>query len=143
MVKMGFGWKWISTIMRCVYSVSMSILLNGSPLKPFKWEKGLRQGDPLSPYLFILISEALVCLLKKVEDLNLIEVVQIGKDEVQFADDTLIFVPKRTTIVTNNFRILDVFALMSGLRLNYSKSKIISWSFDDQVWASRLAWQNG
>ena len=143
MVKMGFGWKWISTIMRCVYSVSMSILLNGSPLKPFKWEKGLRQGDPLSPYLFILISEALVCLLKKVEDLNLIEVVQIGKDEVQFADDTLIFVPKRTTIVTNNFRILDVFALMSGLRLNYSKSKIISWSFDDQVWASRLAWENG
>ena len=129
--------------MRCVYSVSMSILLNGSPLKPFKWEKGLRQGDPLSPYLFILISEALVCLLKKVEDLNLIEVVQIGKDEVQFADDTLIFVPKRTTIVTNNFRILDVFALMSGLRLNYSKSKIISWSFDDQVWASRLAWENG
>ena len=143
MVKMGFGWKLISTIMRCVYSVSMSILLNGSPLKPFKWEKGLRQGDPLSPYLFILISEALVCLLKKVEDLNLIEVVQIGKDEVQFADDTLIFVPKRTTIVTNNFRILDVFALMSGLRLNYSKSKIISWSFDDQVWASRLAWENG
>ena len=134
--------------MRCVYSASMSILLNGSPLKPFKMEKGLRQVDPLSPYLFILISEALVCLLRKAEDLNLIEAVQIGKDKVwlkhlPFVDDTLIFVPKSTDIVTNYFRILDVFAIMSCLRLNYSKSKIISWSFDDREWACRLALQNG
>ena len=64
MMKMGFGWKWINWIMNCVCSSSMSILLNGSPLKPFKMEKGLRQGHPLSPYLFILVSEAIVCLLK-------------------------------------------------------------------------------
>ena len=91
----------------------MSILLNGSPLKPFKMEKGLRQGDPLSPYLFILVSEALVCLLKKAEDMNLIEAVHIGKEKVclkhlQFADDTLIFAPKKSMCITNYFRILDV-----------------------------------
>ena len=65
MEKLGFGRTWIRWIMNCVTSASMSILLNGSPLKPFKMEKGLRKGDPLSPYLFILVSEALVCLLKK------------------------------------------------------------------------------
>ena len=141
MIKMDFGWKWISWIMRCVCSASMFILVNGSPLKPFKMEKVLKQGDPLLPYLFILISEALVCLLKKDEDLNLIEAVQIGKDHIwlkhlQFADDTMIFVPKSTTIVTNYFRILDVFALMSGLMLNYSKSQII---FEVPMTKCRLA----
>ena len=48
MKKLGFGRQWIRWIMNCVTSASMSILLNGSPLKIFKMEKGLRQGDPLS-----------------------------------------------------------------------------------------------
>ena len=126
--------------MNCVSTASMSILLNGSPLPPFKMEKGLRQGDPLSPYLFILVSEALVHILKKADDMNLIEAVRIGKAKVslkhlQFADDTLIFVPKNSMCIKNYFKILDVFALMSGLKLNYSKSCFISWNANDHDWA--------
>ena len=122
----------------------MSILLNGSPLPPFKMEKGHRQGDPLSPYLFLLVTEALVTLLRKAHDLNLIEDVKIGKRKVslkhlQFADDTLIFVPKNSMCITNYFRILDVFALMSGLCLNYSKSCFISWNPSDLEWAKDMA----
>lgn len=135
MVKMGFGRKWINRIMNCVCSASMLILLNGSPLKPFKMEKGLRQGDPLSPYL---VSEALVCLLDKADRLQLIQPVHIGKDKVrlkhlQFADDTLIFVPRNSVCITNYFRILDLFALMSGLHLNYSKYFFISWNAGDHT----------
>ena len=81
MEKLGFGRKWIRWIMICVTTAFMSILLNGSPLKPFKMEKGLRQGDPLSPYLFILVSEALVCLLEKADDMNMMEAIHIGKEK--------------------------------------------------------------
>ena len=130
--------------MNCVTSASMSILLNGSPLKPFRFQKGLRQGDSLSPYLFILVSEALVCLLKKADDMNLIKVVHIRKEKVslkhlQFADDTLIFAPRNPRVITNYFRILDVFAMMSGLSLNYSKSCFISWNASDQIWVGETA----
>ena len=144
MENLGFGRKWIRWIMNCACSASMSILLNGSPLPPFKMEKGLRQGDPLSPYLFLLVTKALVTLLRKAHDLNLIEDVKIGKRKVslkhlQFADDTLIFVPKNSMCITNYFRILDVFALMSGLCLNYSKSCFISWNPSDLEWAKDMA----
>ena len=144
MEKLGFGQKWIRWTMNCVTTASMSILLNDSPLKPFKMEKGLRQGDPLSPYLFILVSEALVCILKKAHDMNLIEAVKMGKTKInlkhlQFVDDTLISAPKDSRCITNYFRILDVFALMSGLSLNYSKSCFISWNSADHAWARDIA----
>ena len=144
MEKLGFGRQWIRWIMNCVSTASMSIILNGSPLKPFKMEKGLRQGDPLSPYLFILVSEGLVSILQKAHELNLIEVVSIGKAKVnlkhlQFANDNIIFAPKNSICIVNYFRILDVFALMSGLSLNYSKSSFISWNPEDHYWARDIA----
>ena len=142
--KLGFGRRWISWIMECVTSASMSVLLNGSPLQPFKMEKGLRQGDPLSPYLFILVSEALLHFLKKAHELNMIEDVSIGKTKVslkhlQFADDILFFTPRNPTCIINYFRILDVFALMSGLSINYNKSTFISWKEEDFPWVNDMA----
>ena len=144
MEKLGFGRQWIRWIMNCVSTASMSIILNGSPLKPFKMEKGLRQGDPLSPYLFILVSEGLVSILQKAHELHFIEAISIGKAKVnlkhlQFAYDTIIFAPKNSICIVNYFRFLDVFALMSGLSLNYSKSSFISWNPEDHAWARNIA----
>lgn len=55
--RMGFGDLWISWIMECVSSASTSILVNGSPTKEFRLKQGLRQGDPLSLFLFNMVVE--------------------------------------------------------------------------------------
>ena len=57
MNELGFPSRFIKWVMACVSSVSFSILINGVPCKPFKAQKGLRQGDPTSPFLFVLTLE--------------------------------------------------------------------------------------
>ena len=76
--------------------------------------------------------------------MNLIEPVHIRKEKVslkhlQFADDMLIFAPKNALCISNYFRILDVFATMSGLSLNYNKSCLISWCPSEHEWARNIA----
>lgn len=56
----GFGSKWGRWMEACVFNSSMSILVNGSPSRDFKVERGLRQGDPQSPFLFTLVTEGLI-----------------------------------------------------------------------------------
>ncbi|XP_018487757.2 uncharacterized protein LOC108858304 [Raphanus sativus] len=68
MRKMGFSEVWISWIMRCITSVKYKVLMNGEPRGNITLERGLRQGDPLSPFIFILCTEALVNLLNQAEN---------------------------------------------------------------------------
>ena len=63
MEKMDFGEKWVKLIMECISTVSYSILVNGEPKGDIKPSRGIRQGDPLSPYLFLLCSKGLNRLL--------------------------------------------------------------------------------
>ncbi|XP_071712732.1 uncharacterized protein [Rutidosis leptorrhynchoides] len=67
--------------MACLQSASISILVNGSPTKEFKLGRGVRQGDPLSPFLFILATEGLNALTKSVLKNNMFEGVEIGRDK--------------------------------------------------------------
>jgi hypothetical protein len=94
MRRMGFveGWrKWISA---CVFNSSMSVLVNGSPTSDFNVGKGLRQGDPLSPFLFLIVVEGLSGLMRKAAENNLFHGYKVSDNimfhSLQFADDTIL-----------------------------------------------------
>jgi hypothetical protein len=94
--RLGFRSKWINFFMKCLKSISYSILVNGEPLGHIIPTYGIRQDDPFSPYLFILCSEALNAKLQNAERTGNITGVPIAKGRVEinhlfFADDSLLF----------------------------------------------------
>lgn len=96
MLKMGFHEKWVGMVMATVKIVSYSILVNGEPRGNIQPTRGIRQGDPLSPYLFLLCSEGLNGLLQKAVNVGDIRGFSLCKYGPQishlfFADDSLIF----------------------------------------------------
>lgn len=96
MSKMEFNQKWIYLIMQCVESISYSILINSAPNRPFKPSRGIRQSDPLSPYLLILLAEALISMLNEVENSGAIIGIPIAIwmiliNDLFFANDIFLF----------------------------------------------------
>ena len=75
---MNFGPKWMMWISAILHSTKMSILVNGSPTTEFNPRKGLRQGDPLAPYLFILLGEVLHRLFSESFKLELVDGITIA-----------------------------------------------------------------
>ncbi|MCH91218.1 LINE-1 reverse transcriptase like, partial [Trifolium medium] len=65
MIKMGFLEGWLKWMRACIFDSLMSILINGSPTEDFKVERGLRQGDPLSPLLFLIVAEGLAGMMRR------------------------------------------------------------------------------
>ncbi|GJW45433.1 putative RNA-directed DNA polymerase, eukaryota, reverse transcriptase zinc-binding domain protein [Tanacetum coccineum] len=127
--QMGFSVKWRNWIHSCLNSAHASVLVNGSPTKEFKIERGLRQGDPLSPFLFILAVEALNVALLEATNNNVFHGFHVGKEKVhishlQFADDALIMGEWFYSNAKNLSRILTCFHLASGLKVNFNKSKL-------------------
>jgi len=127
--RLGFHYTWIKWIRGCMESASVSILVNGSPTEEFRPSRGLRQGDPLAPFLFIMVAEGLAGLVRQALKANLLSGVKIGNKEVevsflQFADDTLFFCEDSWSNVRIVKTILRGFDLASGLKINFHKSKL-------------------
>jgi hypothetical protein len=78
MHRLGFAESWITLIMQCVTTVSYSILANGTPSSPIFPRRALRQGDPLSPCLFLMCAECLSAMLSKAEQENFISRVPVS-----------------------------------------------------------------
>jgi len=78
MFKYGFDVRWIEWIMTCVRTPTFSVNINGAPYGFIQPERGIRQGDPLSPYLFILCAKVLSHMMKKAETQGLIKGIKIS-----------------------------------------------------------------
>lgn len=106
MVKLSFPENWINWVMTCVTTPTFSILINGKPFRHITPSRGLRQGDPLLPYLFLLCAKGFTSLLVQVKVEGHIHGVSICKrapriSHLLFADDSMgIFakLPKRKLI---------------------------------------------
>ncbi|GKB57062.1 RNA-directed DNA polymerase, eukaryota [Tanacetum coccineum] len=130
MFKMGFGRKWCAWIRGCLESSVTSILVNGSPTDEFKIRRGLRQGDPLSPFLFILAMEGLRMLISRAIHSSQLHGLQIGNGDVTvshlfYADDVIFLGEWNVRNVLNIVLLLECFFLVSGLKINLAKCRLI------------------
>ena len=124
MLKLGISPRFTETVMRCVTSVSFSVLFNGGILDFFRPSRGVRQGDPISPYLFLLAAEGLSCLLKGADGVRGIKVAPPTPEvnHLLFADDSLLFFEANNTAATRVQELLHKYCNTSGQRINIDKS---------------------
>ncbi|XP_058783774.1 uncharacterized mitochondrial protein AtMg01250-like [Vicia villosa] len=123
---MGLGKKWLNWMDSCVFTSHMSVLVNGSVTKDFKVQRGLRQGDPISPFLFVLAMEGLTALTKKSVEVGDFMPFKYGLEDyvdiLQFADDTIIIGEPTCDNLWSMKVLLRGFELVSGLKINFHKS---------------------
>jgi hypothetical protein len=114
----------------------MSVLVNGSPRGEINTNRGLKQGDPLAPLLFLLVPEGLGMLMRKAVEVNRFKLFLDGPDEVpvsilQYADDTLCIGEANVGNLWTLKAILRGFEMVSGLKVNFWKSCLVGVNIDD------------
>ncbi|KAL6225406.1 hypothetical protein ACLB2K_004256 [Fragaria x ananassa] len=129
MEKMGFRERWISLMIDCISTVSYSVNCNGEPKGFIYPQRGLRQGDPPSPCLFLICAKGLSALLQKEEETGGIHGVKVADgappiNNLFFADDSLIFGDAKMSECKRLKEILSIYEAASGQKIYYGKSAI-------------------
>eukprot|EP00253_Pinus_taeda_P002467 PITA_02467 len=125
---LGFPYNYIKWTMSCITDVNYSVLLNGEATTFFTAERGLRQGCPLSPLLFLLIMEGLSRLLSSARDRHQLTGIKIADDffltHLLFVDDVLIFLNGSIGDTTTLQNAMHLFQQAIGMKVNVQKSTI-------------------
>ncbi|XP_074299091.1 uncharacterized protein LOC141630116 [Silene latifolia] len=132
LMKMGFDGSWVERVMECVTTVNYEVLVNGTVSTTFTPERGLRQEDSISPYLFILCAEVLSSLLRREVENNTIHGIRIAPTapvifHLLFADDRIFFVKANEMEAGRVKALLYAYEKASGQVVNYDKT-IVSFS---------------
>ena len=119
LTKLGFSQQWVKKIMKCVTSVNYSFQVNGQIYGKVFPSRGLRQGDPLSPYLFLICAEGFSALLRQAENRSDILGLKIARNapsisHLFFADDSLLFLKASTRSLNSIQNIFSLYSECSG-----------------------------
>ncbi|CAB4293510.1 unnamed protein product [Prunus armeniaca] len=126
LLKMGFARQWVGWVMRCLSSVEFAVIVNGKVGSYFNLTRGLRQGDPLSPYLFLIVSDVLSSMINQAVTHGFIQGMKFGRggpalSHLFFADDSLMFLKATENNCQVIVRILDSYCTASGQLVNFEK----------------------
>jgi hypothetical protein len=129
MIKLGFDERWIGLMMECVSSVRYQIRFNSEETDMFVPTQGLRQGDPLSPYMFLLYAEGFSSLLLYEEEVGGNNGVRVCRNApsvsyLLFADDSLILMKADMNNATSSQQVLDTYYANLGQLVSLAKSSI-------------------
>lgn len=129
MLRMGFDPRWVQWMLMCINSVSYSIIVNQDCVGPIHPGRGLRPGDPLSPYLFIIVAKGLTGLINQAVARGDIHGMKICKrapilTHLLFVDDCFLFFRAIDREVLAMKNILEVYARASGQSINLAKSEV-------------------
>ncbi|KAA0039966.1 LINE-1 retrotransposable element ORF2 protein [Cucumis melo var. makuwa] len=126
LMKKGYPFRWRKWIRACISSVQYSIIINGRPRGKIQPSRGIRQGDPISPFIFVLAMDYISRLLNSVgEKIKGVKMEgNINLTHLLFADDILLFVEDDEHSIQNLKNIINLFQLASGLSINLNKSTI-------------------
>eukprot|EP00253_Pinus_taeda_P031126 PITA_31126 len=125
---LGFNYTFISWIMGCISNVSFVVLINGAASPFFKSQRGLRQGCPLSPLLFLLVVEGLSRLIHKARRTDKTKGIEVAINlyikHLLFIDDILIFSNGSYNELKEFKNIFDLFMKATGMQINSGKSQV-------------------
>jgi hypothetical protein len=126
----GFCGKWIEWMRACVFAGNLSVLVNGSPTGEINIQRGLKQGDPLAPFLFLIVVEGFSGIMRNAVNMGLFKGVSVGNTPVdishlQYADDTLCFGEASVDNLWTLKAILRGYEMASGLKVNFWKSSLM------------------